>query len=86
MVPKPDNKWRFTVDFRGINSVSEREYWPITNIQDMLRRIGNKKPKYFLVADLTSGYNQMPIVAECKIFTAFMCFCGLFQWLRLPMG
>jgi hypothetical protein len=86
MVPKPDNKWRFTVDFRGINSVSEREYWPIPNIKDMLRRIGDKKPKYFLVADLTSGYNQMPIAEECKIFTAFMCFFGLFQWLRLPMG
>jgi hypothetical protein len=36
--------------------------------------------------DFTSGYHQAPMSAAARIFTAFICWCGLFEWLRVPMG
>jgi hypothetical protein len=34
---------------------------------------------------MTSGYHQAPIAAESRIFTAFITFMGVFQWIRVPM-
>lgn len=86
MVPKPNDKWRFCVDFTGLNKASQWEKWPLPNIPEMLRRIGTKKPKFFIILDLTSGYHQIPISENCRRWTAFLTFWGIFEWLRMPMG
>ena len=36
--------------------------------------------------DLTSGYHQAPLSPFASLFTAFIVWCGTFQWLRVPMG
>jgi hypothetical protein len=36
--------------------------------------------------DLTSGYHQCPIAVDSIPYAAFICFMGVFEWLRLPMG
>ena len=86
LVPKPGDKWRFVVDFKRLNAASKREGWPIPNINPMLDRIGDKKPKLFIVLDLTSGYFQTEIDEESREYTAFMTNWGLYEWCRLPMG
>ena len=35
---------------------------------------------------MTKGYWQAPLAAESKIFTAFICFMGIIEWNRAPMG
>ena len=60
--------------------------WPLPNIKQMLERIGEKKPKYFAVLDLTQGYYQMAISKKARALTAFRTSEGLFQFCRLPMG
>jgi transposase InsO family protein len=52
----------------------------------MLQRLGDKRPKYFAVMDLTSGYWQAPLAEEAKKFTAFRTARGTYQWKRVPMG
>ena len=52
----------------------------------MLDRLAKKKPKYFTILDLTSGYFQIPIDKDSRMYTAFRTAKGLFEWLRLPMG
>ena len=86
LVPKMDESWRMCVDFRRLNRISKSLGWPLPNIQEMLRRIGQHKPKYFATIDLTSGYHQMPMRASSIRFTAFITFMGIFEWLRVPMG
>ena len=58
VVPKstPD-EWRFVVDYKRLNKISSKERWPLPNIETILRRIGDKKPKYFNMMDmrLSSG-------------------------------
>ena len=42
VVPKPDGKWRFTLDFVQLNACTGAlEGWPIPNISDTLKRIGD---------------------------------------------
>ena len=86
LTPKRNDKWRFVVDYKNLNSVSKKEAWPIPNIKQMLERIGEKRPKYFIVLDLTSGYFQTEIKEECRVHTAFLSPWGLYEWCRLPMG
>jgi hypothetical protein len=87
MTPKPFDMWRFCIDFILLNLCTIIAHnWPIPNIKEMLQRLGKKKPEYIGVMDLTSGYHQAPLDPTSSIFTAFICFCGIYQWLRVPMG
>lgn len=88
MVPKPTpGEWRFCLDFVQLNRCTEgTDGWPIPNIPAMLMRIGNRKSTVFGVMDMTAGYHQAPISAASQLFTAFICFMGIFCWLRVPMG
>jgi len=83
---KQDGSWRFTLDFRGLNSVTQSMGWPIPNIPETLQRIGSRRSKWFAVIDLTSGYNQAPLSEESQDLTSFVCSEGLFKWKRLAMG
>jgi hypothetical protein len=66
VVPKPDDKWRLVLDFKHLNQASEVESgWGIPNNQDIMKRLGSHKPKYFAVMDLTAGFHQTPI-SECE--------------------
>ena len=85
MVPKPNDKWRFCVDFKPLNKVTTTEKWPQANIQEMLRRIGDKRPKYFIILDLTSGYHQITMAVNSRRRTTFMTYWGVFEWLRMSM-
>jgi len=88
VVPKPGKKWRLVLDFKPLNKVSEVESgWGIPNIQDIMRRLGGHRPKYFAVMDLTAGFHQTPIDEESRKYTAFKTsWGGVYEWCRLPMG
>ena len=86
LTPKPNNQWRFCVDFRNLNDCTQAEGWPLPNIKETLNRIGNTRSKVFGIMDLTKGFYQAPLSEAARIFTAFICFCGVYEWLRVPMG
>ena len=86
LTPKSGGKWRFCVDYRYLNKETQSMGWPLPNIKQMLERIGEKKPKFFAVLDLTQGYYQMAISKKSRLLTAFRTSEGLFQFKRLPMG
>ena len=86
MVPKPDGIFRMFVDYRALNDCSADASWPITNIAEMLRRIGSQKPKIFGIMDLTQGYHQAPLTFATRAYTAFIDFSGVYQFTRLPFG
>jgi len=86
LTPKPQGRWRFAIDYRGLNACSSSMGWPIPNINHMLQRLGSKKPKFFAKIDLTHGYHQVPLHPDSRAYTAFITFMGIYQWLRVPMG
>src|SRR3569623_3705369 len=74
MVPKPKEKdeWRIVHDYRALNDATKSNVWPLPNILAMLTRIGAKHPRFFALMDMTKGYNQLPLSADSKVFTAFV--------------
>ena len=86
MVPKPDGTFRMCVDYRALNDCTADARWPIPNIAEILRRIGNQKPKIFDIVDLTQGYHQAPSTFATRVYTAFITFSGVYQFTRLPFG
>ena len=87
LVPKPNGKWRLVLDFNNLNAATNNQYqWPIPDIKEMLHRVGESRPHFFAVFDLTSGYHQAPISEESRKYTAFRARNGIYRWKRLPMG
>ena len=87
LTPKPiPGEWRFCLDYRRLNAATKPNGWPIPNIADMLRRLGDKKAKFFCKLDLTSGYHQAPLHPDSQEYTAFRSMDGIHQWNRVPMG
>ena len=86
LVPKPDSTFRMCVDYRALNDCTPDANWPIPNIREMLRRIGQHQPKLFRIMDLTQGYPQTPLEHNTKAFTAFITFYGVYEFTRLPYG
>ena len=87
LVPKPNGKWRLVLDFKNLNKATTNSYrWPLPDIKEMLNRVGDSKPSFFAVFDLTSGYYQAPISEESRKYTAFTTRSGVYRWKRLPMG
>jgi hypothetical protein len=84
VVPKPGKKWRLVLDFKPLNKVSEVESgWGIPNIQDIMRRLGDQRPKFFAVMDLTAGFHQTPIDEKSRKYTAFKTSWGVvYEWYR----
>jgi hypothetical protein len=83
---KPDGSKRFVIDYRKLNDCTESASWPLLNIKQMFVRLGTHKSSVYGVIDLTSGYHQAPLSLAARVFTAFITFCGIFQYLRLPFG
>jgi hypothetical protein len=87
LTPKPTpGEWRFCIDYRRLNEASKGLGWPIPNISDMLRRLGDRKAKFFCKLDLTAGYHQAPLEENSRKYTAFRTAHGLYEWNRVPMG
>ena len=86
MVPKKDKTWRFCIDFRQLNAATKSMSWTIPHIKEVLDRIGSQSPKYFGVLDFLKGYYQAPLHENSRQYSAFKCFRGTYEWLRVPMG
>ena len=86
LTPKPNNQYRFCIDYRNLNHVTKNTTWPIPNMQAMIERLGEKHPKYVTLMDLTKGYFQAPLAKSSRTLTAFITLMGLYEWTRVPMG
>jgi hypothetical protein len=86
LVTKSPGKFRTCIDYRRLNRLIRAASHPIPKIKDLFERIGHKKPTIYGVMDLTAGYHQAPLYPPHRVFTAFICFAGVFQFTRLPFG
>jgi transposase InsO family protein len=86
LASKPDDSWRFCIDYRSLNDCTQSASWPIPNIKELFARLGTHHSDTFGVMDLTAGYHQAPVSLATRVYLAFICFCGIFQFCRLPFG
>lgn len=85
MVKKPNNEYRFCIDFRKVNQVTKKDAYPLPYINSILDRL--QDAKVLSSIDLKSAYHQIPLDYNSKEKTAFTVpGKGLFQFTRMPFG
>jgi len=84
MAKKKDGSFRFCIDYRRLNAVTEKDAYPVPHVKDALDSFHGAK--YFATIDLLSGYWQIGMTERAKHCSAFCTRRGLFQWTRMPFG
>ena len=84
LVKKRDGSHRFCVDYRGLNSVTKPDSYPLPRIEDLLDQLGQSA--YFSSIDLSSGFWQIRMLPDSQEKTAFMTQQGLFEFRVMPFG
>ncbi len=84
LVRKRDGTLRFCVDYRGLNSVTKLDQFPLPRIDDLLDQLG--KSRYFTTLDLASGFWQIRVDKPSREKTAFITHWGLFEFCVMPFG
>jgi hypothetical protein len=76
-IPKPNGRGlRLCVDYRALNAITVKNWYPISRINDLLDVVSGAK--FFTNLDLTSGYHQVLIFEEDCLKTAFCTPMGHF--------
>ena len=84
IVPKPDGKIRFCIDYRKLNKISKMDAFPMPRPEEMIERVA--KSSYISTLDLTKGYWQIPMHVDSIEKTAFITPRGLYEFLVMPFG
>jgi hypothetical protein len=75
-------KYRFCVDFRALNAVTQFDSYPLPLIEQACSALHGSK--YFSTIDMYSGFWQVKIAPEDKMKTAFSTPSGHYHFQRLP--
>ncbi|XP_015167586.1 uncharacterized protein [Solanum tuberosum] len=81
---RPVTGWRVCMDYRKLNSRTEKDHFPMPFMDQMLDRFSERGWSYFL--DEYSGYNQISIAPEDQVKTTFTCPYGTFAFERMSFG
>jgi hypothetical protein len=85
VVPKKNtSEVRITIDPQHLNKALQREYHPITTIEDVITRTSGSK--LFTVIDANQGYFQLELDEKSSHLVVFNTPFGRYRYKRLPMG
>ena len=84
IVKKSDGSPRFCIDYRRLNSITQKDIYPLPRIDDIIDRLNGSR--IFSKLDLRSGYFQVPLASDEREKTAFSTPDGHWQFNRLPQG
>jgi len=82
---KKDGHPRFCIDFRKVNEASEKDAYPLPQVEATLDKL--RGARYLSTLDLKNGYWQVPLAPESRPITAFTVpGRGLMQFRVMPFG
>ena len=76
MYGEKNGSFRFCIDYRRLNAVTEKDAYPVSHVKDALDSIHGAK--YFATINLLSGYWQIGMTERAKQRFVFCTRIGLF--------
>ncbi|KAF2068562.1 hypothetical protein CYY_010112, partial [Polysphondylium violaceum] len=83
-VPKPDGSLRPCVDYRKLNSITDKDHYPLPMIDHLLQK--TKDAKLFSKIDLSKAFHQVLVREGDQAKLAFKTVYGTFEYLVMPFG
>jgi len=84
VVRRKKGKMRIIGDYRLLNAITERDSYPIPNLQDSTQNLAGKT--VFSTIDLVRAFHNIVIHPDDRKKTAIITPNGLYHWNRLPFG
>jgi len=84
VVKKQDATLRMCVDYRGLNSITAKDRYPLPYIEDLLDKL--HRACVFTKLDLASGYHQVGVHPDNCHKTAFIVPDGFYKYKVIPFG
>lgn len=84
LIKKPDDSFRFCIDYRKLDSVTIKDKYPLPKIAVILDNLQGSK--IFNSIELKSGYWQLPMEPKDRKNTAFIANGALYEFTCLPFG
>lgn len=84
LVPKRDRETQFCIDYCKLNSVTQKDNYPIPRIQNLLDTLSGSS--WYSSLNLASGYWQVEVEDSNELKTAFTTPYGVFMFHIMPFG
>lgn len=82
--PSGQSEYRFCIDFKNINKITETETYPMPNLEEELSKMDGAK--IFSTMDIQSAFHQIKLRKEDQEKTAFSYSYRKYQFTRMPFG
>ncbi|KAL0430394.1 UNVERIFIED_CONTAM: Transposon Ty3-G Gag-Pol polyprotein [Sesamum radiatum] len=84
LVPKPGGKWRMCIDFRDLNKVCPKDFYPLPRIDQLVDSTSGCE--LLSMMDVSQGYHQIMLAPEDRKRVSFITSAGTFCYTAIPFG
>lgn len=84
IVKKKNGKLQVCVDYKKLNAVTKKDYYPLSFIDEILEEVAGHE--WYSFGDGYNGYNQIHIVLKHQLLTTFTTPWGTFAFRVMPFG